>query len=154
MWRRERRGVKLAPGVGRVVDGECAAVIPVAELSRPTLAVPVMLSELPDTAGGRQRGSSDGAGGCERCAGDCARGVHAVVNTSVQFTSLRSSWSQPSVAEPVRVSESASRSVTETDSPSKAEALICVLQVQRARRLLHQPGDRAAEARVCGGRCR
>ena len=59
-----------------------------------------------------------------------------VVNTSVQFTSLRSSWSQPtlpcavspsSVAEPVRASESASRSVTETDSPSKALALICVL---------------------------
>ena len=44
-----------------------------------------------------------------------------VVNTSVQFTSLHSSWSQPtlpcavspsSVAEPVRASESASRSVT------------------------------------------
>ena len=59
-----------------------------------------------------------------------------VVNTSVQFTSLHSSWSQPtlpcavspsSVAEPVRASESASRSVTETDSPSKAEALICML---------------------------
>ena len=32
-----------------------------------------------------------------------------------------------SVAEPVRASESASRSVTETDSPSKAEALICML---------------------------
>ena len=59
-----------------------------------------------------------------------------VVNTSVQFTSLHSSWSQPtlpcavspsSVAEPVRASESASRSVTETDSPSKALALICML---------------------------
>ena len=35
------------PGVGRVVDGQRAAVIPVAE---PTLAAPVMLSELPDTA--------------------------------------------------------------------------------------------------------
>ena len=32
-----------------------------------------------------------------------------------------------SVAEPVRASESASRSVTETDSPSKALALICML---------------------------
>ena len=58
------------------------------------------------------------------------------MNTSVQFTSLHSSWSQPtlpcavspsSVAEPVRASESASRSVAETDSPSKALALICVL---------------------------
>ena len=37
-------------------------VIPVAELSSPTLAAPVMLSELP--------GSGDGAGGCERCAGN------------------------------------------------------------------------------------
>ena len=44
-------------------------VIPVAELSRPTLAAP--------GACGRQRGSGDGAGGCERSAGDCARGVHA-----------------------------------------------------------------------------
>ena len=60
------------PGVGRVVDGESAA-----ELSRPTLAAPVMLSELPNTAPGRQRGSGDGASGCERCAGDCAQGVHA-----------------------------------------------------------------------------
>ena len=59
-----------------------------------------------------------------------------VVKTSVQFTSLHSSWSQPtlpcavspsSVAEPVRASKSASRSVTETDSPSKALALIYVL---------------------------
>ena len=31
------------------------------------------------------------------------------------------------MAEPVRASESASRSVTETDSPSKALALICML---------------------------
>ena len=49
-------------------------VIPVAELSRPTLAAPLMLSELPDTA---QRGPGDGACGCERGAGDCAQGVHA-----------------------------------------------------------------------------
>ena len=53
-------------------------VIPVAELSRPTLAAPLMLSELPDTAPrGRQRGPGDGACGCERCAGNGARGVHA-----------------------------------------------------------------------------
>ena len=76
------------------------------------------------------------------------------MNTSVQFTSLHSSWSQPtlpcavspsSVAEPVRASESASRSVTETDSPSKADPDLHAVQVQRARRLLHQPGDRASE---------
>ena len=53
-------------------------VIPVAELSRPTLAAPLMLSELPDTAPvDEQRGPGDGAGGCERSAGNGARGVHA-----------------------------------------------------------------------------
>ena len=65
----------------------------------------------------------------------------------MQLTSLHSSWSQPTLpcavspSSAVRASESASRSVTETDSPSKAEALICMLY----RRLLRQPGDRAAE---------
>ena len=34
--------------------------------------------------------------------------------------------------------------VTETDSPSKALADLHAVQVQRARRLLHQPGDGAA----------
>ena len=38
------------PGVGRVVDGECAARDSVAELSRRTLAAPLMLRKLPDTA--------------------------------------------------------------------------------------------------------
>ena len=47
---------------------------PVAELSRPTLGAPVMLSELPDTAPVED---SVAAGGCERCAGNGARGVHA-----------------------------------------------------------------------------
>ena len=72
----------------------------------------------------------------------------------VQFTSLRSSWSQPTlpcavspsrVAEPVRASELASRSVAETDSPSNSGPDLQAVQVQRARRLLHQPGDRPAE---------
>ena len=103
-------------------------VIPVAELSRPTLAAPLMLSELPDTAP-----VDDSAAPATV---PVAEASTPVVNTSVQFTSLHSSWSQPtlpcavspsSVAEPVRASESASRSVTETDSPSKAEALICML---------------------------
>ena len=44
-------------------------VIPVAELSRPTLAAPVMLSELPDTAPVDDRRC--------RCAGNSAQGVHA-----------------------------------------------------------------------------
>ena len=49
-------------------------VIPVAELSRPTLAAPVMLSELPETA---PVDVSVAPAGRERCAGDRARGVHA-----------------------------------------------------------------------------
>ena len=80
------------------------------------LAAPVMLSELPDTA--PVDDSVAGAGGCEQ--ETAPEASTPVVNTSVQFTSLRSSWSQPtlpcavspsSVAEPVRASESASRSV-------------------------------------------
>ena len=72
------------------------------------------------------------------------------MNTSVQFTSLRSSWSQPtlpcavspsSVAEPVRAS-----SVTETDSPSKALALICMLYRSSVPAdCCTSPGDGAAE---------
>ena len=87
-----------------------------------------MLSELPDTAP-----VDDSAAPATVPAPEAST---PVVNTSVQFTSLRSSWSQPtlpcavspsSVAKPVRASESVSRSVTETDSPSKALALICML---------------------------
>ena len=112
-------------------------VIPVAELSRPTLAAPVMLSELPDTAPVDDSVAPVTVPVAVSAAQEMAPEASTpVVNTSVQFTSLRSSWSQPtlpcavspsSVAEPVRASESASRSVTETDSPSKAEALICML---------------------------
>ena len=63
-----------------------------------------------------------------------------VVNTSVQFTSLHS-WSQPtlpcavspsSVAEPVRASESASKSVTKTDSLEGAGPALHAVQVGRA----------------------
>ena len=97
------------PGVGRVVDGE-SAVIPVAELSRPTLAAPVMLSELPDTA----PVDDSVALATVPLAETAPEASTPVVNTSVQFTSLHSSWSQPtllcavspsSVAEPVRASE-------------------------------------------------
>ena len=112
-------------------------VIPVAELSRPTLAAPLMLSELPDTAPVDDSVAPATAPVAVSAAQETAPEASTpVVNTSVQFTSLHSSWSQPtlpcavspsSVAEPVRASESASRSVTETDSPSKALALICVL---------------------------
>ena len=111
--------------------------IPVAELSRPTLAAPLMLSELPDTApvdvSVAPATVPVAVSAAQKTAPEAST---PIVKTSVQFTSLHSSWSQPtlpcavspsSVAEPVRASESASRSVTETDSPSKAEALICML---------------------------
>ena len=111
-------------------------VIPVAELSRPTLAAPVMLSELPDTAPVDDSAAPATVPAVSAAQETVPEASTPVVNTSVQFTSLHSSWSQPtlpcavspsSVAEPVRASESASRSVTETDSPSKALALICML---------------------------
>ena len=110
-------------------------MIPVAERSRPTLAAPVMLSELPDTAPVDDTVAPATVPVAVSAAQETAPEASTpVVNTSVQFTSLHSSWSQPtlpsvspsSVAEPVRASESASRSVTETDSPSKALALIRV----------------------------
>ena len=112
-------------------------VIPVAELSRPTLAAPLMLSELPDTAPVDVSVAPATVPVAVSAAQETAPEASTpVVNTSVQFTSLHSSWSQPTlpcavspsrVAEPVRASESASRSVTETESPSKALALICML---------------------------
>ena len=108
-------------------------VIPVAELSRPTLAAPLMLSELPDTPPVDDSAAPATAPVAVSAAQETAPEASTpVVNTSVQFTSLHSSWlpcavSPSSVAEPVRASESASRSVTETDSPSKALALICML---------------------------
>ena len=112
-------------------------VIPVAELSRPTLAAPLMLSELPDTPPVDDSAAPATVPVAVSAAQETAPEASTpVVKTSVQFTSLHSSWSQPtlpcavspsSVAEPVRASESASRSVTETDSPSKALALICML---------------------------
>ena len=102
-------------------------VIPVAELSRPTLAAPVMLSELPDTAPVDVSVVPATVPVAVSAAQETAPEASTpVVKTSVQFTSLHSSWSQPtlpcavspaSVAKPVRASKSASRSVTETDSP-------------------------------------
>ena len=87
-------------------------VIPVAELSRPTLAAPVMLSELPDTAPVDDSVAPATVPVAVSAAQETAPEASTpVVNTSVQFTSLHSSWSQPtlpcavspsSVAEPVR----------------------------------------------------
>ena len=79
-----------------------------------------MLSELPDTTW-----PGDGAGGCERSAGDCAGGVHAhrehvravhVVAQQLVAAHVALRGDPSSVAKPVRASESGSRSVTETDS--------------------------------------
>ena len=135
--------VSVAP-VSAPVAAKLAAVaapeavsVPVDTSRRPTLAAPVMLSELPDTAPVDDSVAPATVPVAVIAAQETAPEASTrVVKTSVQFTSLRSSWSQPtlpcavspsSVAEPVRASESASRSVTETDSPSKALALICML---------------------------
>ena len=95
-----------------------------AELNRPTLAAPVMLSELPDTAPVDVSVAPATVPVAVSAAQETAPEASTpVVNTSVQFTSLHSSWSQPTLpcavspSEPVRASKSASRSVTETDSP-------------------------------------
>ena len=101
-------------------------VIPVAELSRPTLAAPVMLSELPDTA----PVDDSVAPATVPVAVSAAQETAPKASTPVMNTSaptLPCAVSPSSVAEPVRASKSASRSVTETDSPSKALALICML---------------------------
>ena len=52
-------------------------MIPVAELSRPTLAAPLMLSELPDTAPVDDSVAPATVPVAVSAAGDCARGVHA-----------------------------------------------------------------------------
>ena len=131
-------------------------VIPVAELSRPTLAAPLMLSELPDTAPVDDSVAPATVPVAVSAAQETApEASMPVVNTSVQFTLLHSSWSVAAhVAlrgEPVQcgqarqASESASRSVTETDSLEGAGPDLHAVQVQRARRLLHQPGNGPAE---------
>ena len=130
----EAVSVDTSPTVVKFPALSVLPVIPVAELSRPTLAAPLMLSELPDTA--PVDDSAAPATAVSAAQETAPEASTPVVNTSVQFTLLHSSWSQPtlpcavspsSVAEPVRASESASRSVTETESPSKALALICML---------------------------
>ena len=82
-------------------------VIPVAELSRPTLAAPVMLSELLTR---RLWTTAWLHASCEH-----VRAVHVVAQ---QLVAARVALRGESVQR---------RSVTETDSPSKALALICML---------------------------
>ena len=73
-------------------------VIPVAELSRPTLAAPLMLSELPDTAPVDDSAAPATVPVAVSAAQETVPEASTpVVNTSVQFTSLHSSWSQPTL---------------------------------------------------------
>ena len=73
-------------------------VIPVAELSRPTLAAPLMLSELPDTAPVDVSVAPATVPVAVSAAQETAPEASTpVVNSSVQFTSLHSSWSQPAL---------------------------------------------------------
>ena len=130
-------------------------VIPVAELSRPTLAAPLMLSELPDTAP-----VDDSVPATAPVAVSAAQEVAPeastpVVNTSVQFTLLHSSWSQPTL--PCAVSPSSVARAREGQRVGQQVRYrdrlslegrgpdLHAVQVQRARRLLHQPGDGAAD---------
>ena len=122
-----------------------------------------MLSELPDTAPVDDSAAPATVPVAVSAAQETVPEASTpVVNTSVQFTSLQRSWSQPtlpcavrpsSMAEPVRASESASKSVTETDSPSKALALICMLYRSSVPADCC-PGDRAAELRSAASRFR
>ena len=73
-------------------------VIPAAERSRPTLAAPVMLSELPDTAPVDVSVAPATVPVAVSAAQETAPEASTpVVKTSVQFTSLHSSWSQPTL---------------------------------------------------------
>ena len=102
-------------------------VIPVAELSRPTLAAPLMLSELPDTA----PVDDSAAPATVPVAVSAVQETAPEASTPVVTTSVQFVVAQQLVAAHVALrggaSESASRSVTETESPLKALALICML---------------------------
>ena len=89
--------VKL-PALAVLLMVSVLPVIPVAELSRPTLAAPLMLSELPDTAPVDDSAAPATVPVAVSAAQETAPEASTpVVNTSVQFTSLRSSWSQPAL---------------------------------------------------------
>ena len=120
-------------------------VIPVAELSRPTLAAPVMLSELPDTVCVDDSVAPATAPVAVSAAQEMAPEASTpVVNTSVQFTSLGRS---PRCLQRGRAREGqrVRQQVRYQDRLSLEGPDLHAVQVQRARRLLHQPGDGAAE---------
>ena len=86
------------PALAVLLTVRVLPVIPVAKLSRPTLAAPVMLSELPDTAPVDGSVAPATVPVAVSAAQEMAPEASTpVVNTSVQFTSLRSSWSQPTL---------------------------------------------------------
>ena len=114
-------------------------VIPVAELSRPTLAAPVMLSELPDTAPVDDSVAPATAPVAVSAAQETAPEASTpVVNTSVQFTSLPTlpcAVSPSSVAEPVHEGQRVRQQVRHGDR----------LSLEGRGPDLHQPGDRPTE---------
>ena len=105
-----------------------------AELSRPTLAAPLMLSELPDTAPVDVSVAPATVPVAVSAAQETAPEASTpVVNTSVQFTSLHSSWSQPTLQRVGQQVRHGDRVSLEGAGPD-----LHAVQVQRARRLLHR----------------
>ena len=101
-------------------------VIPVAELSRPTLAAPVMLSELPDTA--PVDDSVAPATVPVAVSGDCAQGVHARREHVRAVHVVAQQLVAAHVAEPVQRGRAREGQVRHGDRlSSKAKALICML---------------------------
>ena len=121
-------------------------VIPVAELSRPTLAAPLMLSELPDTAPVDVSVAPATAPVAVSAAQETAPEASTpVVNTSVQFTSLHSSWSQPTL--PPGGTEKSRRAVLQTPQShwSHAQAARCYALYAGARAVIRQRGGLVAK---------
>ena len=144
------------PGVGRVVDGESAAGdsggrAQQAHAGRPRDAQRAARHG----GGGRQRGSGHGAGGRQRSAGDRARGVHArrehvraVYVVAQQLVAAHVALrGEPVQRGRAREGQRVGQQVRHGDrlSLEGANPDLQAVQVQRARRLLHQPGDRPAE---------
>ena len=144
------------PGVGRVVDGQRAARDSGGRAQQAHAGRPCDAQRAArHGACGRQRGSGDGAGGCERGAGNGARGVHARCEHVSAVHVVAQQLVAAHVAlrgEPVhrgraREGQRVGQQVRHTDrlSLEGGGPDLHAVQVQRARRLLHQPGDRAAE---------
>ena len=97
------------------------SVLPVI-LSRPTLAAPLMLSELPDTAPIDDSVAPATVPVAVSAAQETApKASTPVVNTSVQFTLLHSSWSQPTL--PCVSPSSVAKPVSPPAGPSRRPTL-------------------------------